>query len=365
NIEAKENYGWTPLHFAAYYDNVQLELAALLVEKGADIEAKTDRDWGDYKKGSIPLDIANVSGKREIADLLSEKKAQGNSGWSPLHYAAKHGKKGLAIFMVENGANIDAKDKDGKTPLDIAVDQKHDDVVEYLKKIKEEREKPAQRKRRHHHGDHPRYYDRSSRKLLATDLSNQPEIAASSGARPSSWINDLFSWAKDSVGGLFSFRAALPRKPESSTMQSLPSVSQHNETAKDNTLSKRYQALKSQGVNFIPSTQTAVNFARRKFDSFVEDKIRNLNSKEKARIRAEVKNAYPEIIESFRRGVEFSGNIGLDDVLEKCKRCFCTNILPNNVSQSESQMLGKTDDKPETRLSNVTVNNQQITGHTK
>lgn len=155
------------------------------------------------------------------------------------------------------------------------------------------------------------------------------------------------------INFIFSFRVALPRKPETSTVQSLPSISQYDETAKgispsgflsvenvaligciaealDNTLSKRYQALKSQGVNFIPSTQTAVNFARREFDSFVEDKIRNLDSKEKARIRTEVKNAYPEIIESFRRGVEFSGNIGLDDVLEKCKKCFCTNILPKD-----------------------------------
>ncbi|WP_264377698.1 ankyrin repeat domain-containing protein [Wolbachia endosymbiont (group B) of Philonthus cognatus] len=52
----------------------------------------------------------------------------------------------------------------------------------------------------------------SSRKLLTEDSGNQPEIAASSGTRPSSWINDLFGWVKSSIGGLLGFRAALPEK---------------------------------------------------------------------------------------------------------------------------------------------------------
>ncbi|WP_353287613.1 ankyrin repeat domain-containing protein [Wolbachia endosymbiont (group B) of Gerris lacustris] len=46
-----------------------------------------------------------------------------------------------------------------------------------------------------------------SRKLLTEDLGNQPEIAASSGTRPSSWINDLFGWAKSSIGGLLSSKS--------------------------------------------------------------------------------------------------------------------------------------------------------------
>ncbi|MFP3022059.1 MAG: latrotoxin-related protein, partial [Wolbachia sp.] len=48
------------------------------------------------------------------------------------------------------------------------------------------------------------------RKPLAIDSSNQPEIAASSSARSSSWINDLVSWVKSSVGGLLS--SALPKE---------------------------------------------------------------------------------------------------------------------------------------------------------
>ncbi|AOV88152.1 hypothetical protein WH35_02200, partial [Wolbachia endosymbiont of Drosophila incompta] len=78
------------------------------------------------------------------------------------------------------------------------------------------------------------------------------------------------------------------------------------------------------------------------FDSFVEGKIRNLDSKEQARIRVELKGAYPEIIASLERGVEFSGNVGLDNVLEKCKKCFCTNILPKDKVSTCLSEIGVT-----------------------
>ncbi|MFP3024824.1 MAG: hypothetical protein ACEY3L_00680, partial [Wolbachia sp.] len=100
--------------------------------------------------------------------------------------------------------------------------------------------------------------------------------------------------------------------------------------ALDNTPSRRYQGLMSKGVEVVPSSRVAVEFALKKFNSFVEDKIRNLESKEQARIHVELKDAYPEIIASLERGVEFSGNVGLDNVLEKCKKCFCINVLPKD-----------------------------------
>ncbi len=97
--------------------------------------------------------------------------------------------------------------------------------------------------------------------------------------------------------------------------------------ALDNTPSKRYQNLRSKGVEVVPNIQTAVNFALNKFKKFVEEKIGGLNTGEQSRIYTELRNVYPEIIASLEREAEYSGNIGLDDVLEKCKKCFCENIL--------------------------------------
>jgi len=40
DVKAKDNDGWTPLHFASKEDNI--EIAKLLIEKGADVGAKVD-----------------------------------------------------------------------------------------------------------------------------------------------------------------------------------------------------------------------------------------------------------------------------------------------------------------------------------
>ena len=182
--------------------------------------------------------------------------------------------------------------------------------------------------------------------------------STSSSARPSSWINSCIFWVKKLA--ISTFESIIPGFPtqyniadknndanvkgdNNNTPQGISAVSLNNflnsenialasciADALDDTPSRRYQDLISKGVEVVPSNRFAVEFALKKFNSFVEDKIRNLKSKEQARIRVELKDAYPEIIASLERGVEFSGNIGLDDVLEKCKECFCTNILPKD-----------------------------------
>ncbi|WP_353283576.1 ankyrin repeat domain-containing protein [Wolbachia endosymbiont (group A) of Pogonocherus hispidulus] len=250
--------------------------------------------------------------------------------------------------LISQGADVDAK-KDGKTPLDIAKEKLRErgkneecsDIVQCLEKLKQKRGEAVQRKRRN---------------LLSELLgsSNQPEIAASSGTRPSSWINNCISWAKKLAASTFSIIPALPsqyniadknnvKSDNKNIPQSTSSVGWNkflnNENialascvadALDNTPSRRYQGLMSKGVEVVPSSRVAVELALKKFNSFVEDKIRNLESKEQARIHVELKDAYPEIIASLERGVEFSGNVGLDNVLEKCKKCFCINVLPKD-----------------------------------
>ncbi|WP_353272555.1 ankyrin repeat domain-containing protein [Wolbachia endosymbiont (group A) of Urophora cardui] len=205
NVNATDKNGWTPLHWAASKGN--LEIAKSLIEKGADINAKNIY-------GKKPIHRAAEKNYETVIELLLSKGANVNdtdkSGWTPLHWASQNGHLDVVKYLVNRGAEVNAKANDGKTPLDIAIEQKHNNVVEYLEKVKEERGEPLQRKRRHHHGDHSRHH--LSRKPLAIDSSNQPEIAASSGTRPSSWINDLFGWVKSSIGGLLGSRAALPEK---------------------------------------------------------------------------------------------------------------------------------------------------------
>jgi ankyrin repeat protein len=53
--------GWTPLHYAAY--NNLSEIAQILLERGADPQAKT-------AEGKTPLDFAREKGNSEVASLL-------------------------------------------------------------------------------------------------------------------------------------------------------------------------------------------------------------------------------------------------------------------------------------------------------
>ncbi|WP_264688716.1 ankyrin repeat domain-containing protein [Wolbachia endosymbiont (group B) of Catoptria pinella] len=263
NINATDMDGQTPLHLAAKHH--RLDVVKYLIEKGANTNAK-DKDEktplelaiqenyadiveffkqtqldkellmaaekGDLEKvrdsiirganvnaqdsqGWTPLFWAIQNNNFNIVELLLDNsadiKVKDNEAWTPLHWAVQLGSLDVVERLVERGADFNASTADGRTPLDIARDKGYDNVVNYLEEeLSKEREKPVRRKRLHHHGDHNSHH--LSRKLRSIDSSNQPEIVASSGARPSSWINDLFGWVKSSIGGLLGSRAALPEK---------------------------------------------------------------------------------------------------------------------------------------------------------
>ncbi|MCJ7454471.1 MAG: ankyrin repeat domain-containing protein, partial [Wolbachia endosymbiont of Homalodisca vitripennis] len=198
SVDTKDSDGWTLLHHTARRG--YLEVAEFLIEKGADINAED-------KYGKKPIQRAAEDNNKNIITLLLSKGVNINdtdrNGRTSLYWATWNGNLDAVKYLVGKDASIQAGDKDGKTALDIARDKGYNDVVNYLEEeLNKEREKPAQRKRRHRHGDHNSHH--LSRKLRSIDSSNQPEIAASSGTRQSSWINGLLGWVKSSIGGLVS-----------------------------------------------------------------------------------------------------------------------------------------------------------------
>jgi ankyrin repeat protein len=50
-----------------------------------------------------------------------------------LHTAAITGQKEIAEILIAHSATVNAKDKEGKTPLHWALDKGHRDVVEVLR----------------------------------------------------------------------------------------------------------------------------------------------------------------------------------------------------------------------------------------
>ena len=58
--------------------------------------------------------------------------------WTPLHNAAEYGQKEIGELLIEKGANVNTRDVDGETPLDVAIHPENsndtDETAELLRK---------------------------------------------------------------------------------------------------------------------------------------------------------------------------------------------------------------------------------------
>jgi len=172
-VQAAGDHGKTGLHWAAEAD--QIEVARVLADAGADIEAKTS--WG-----ASPLDWAATMGSARVAEFLLSRGASGftlitaaalgkqaeveaivesgtdlsphrrrdaprtpNEDWPPdsvhilgdilsdaLYAAARNGHTRVVEYLLARGANINAKGVFGATALHWAAINGHANTVELL-----------------------------------------------------------------------------------------------------------------------------------------------------------------------------------------------------------------------------------------
>jgi ankyrin repeat protein len=140
-----DEYDKTGLHWAAEKDHV--EIARLLLDAGADIEATTS--WGD-----TPLKWAATLGSSNVAELLLERGARGFTltvaaalgklddvkaliGPDPdlsiaLYGAARNGHTEVVEYLLDHGAAIDTRGFFGGTGLHWAAINGHRETVELL-----------------------------------------------------------------------------------------------------------------------------------------------------------------------------------------------------------------------------------------
>jgi ankyrin repeat protein len=102
-----------------------LSLAVMLSVAG---RAFSDPIHSAAEKGDLPKVTALIKGDPNLVS------AKDKMGMTPLHVAAKNDRKDVVEFLLENGADINAKDSNGEfSPLDLALSCYHYmDVVELL-----------------------------------------------------------------------------------------------------------------------------------------------------------------------------------------------------------------------------------------
>ncbi|MHB9147566.1 MAG: ankyrin repeat domain-containing protein [Candidatus Amoebophilus sp.] len=161
DLNAKGNRDYTPLHYACRKGN--LEIVKYLLEQGADIQAKNM--WNDTalhyacEKGNLEvvkylleqgadiqakgngsestsLHFACMNGHLEVVKYLLEQgadtQAKGVYDRTPLHYACEKGDLEVVKYLLEQGADIQAKNKYGRTPLHYACEKGNLEVFKCL-----------------------------------------------------------------------------------------------------------------------------------------------------------------------------------------------------------------------------------------
>jgi len=96
-------------------------------------DKRTDVDLSN-KYGETPLMIASIDGDLTLVKtLVLQKKAMVNHiGWTPLHYACSKGNLEVAQFLVTNGALVDSPSSGNTTPLMMAVQSGNEQLIKLL-----------------------------------------------------------------------------------------------------------------------------------------------------------------------------------------------------------------------------------------
>jgi len=126
----------TPLHFAARYGH--LSVVEYLVNQKVDINAKDNYDNTPLHFAAQGICEYYHGGSLSVVEFLVNRKADINAknrdGWTPLHWAAENDHLSVVKYLVNKNAEINANTNDYDTPLDLAIDKHyHSGIITFLR----------------------------------------------------------------------------------------------------------------------------------------------------------------------------------------------------------------------------------------
>ena len=137
NVDVRDAQNETPLHSAAWYGD--LEMVRVLLNYKADVHARCG-GWtpmhyvSQGHQGSVIPNVFQSLG--DVARLLLEHgadiDAENGHGETPLHVTMEFNNVEVVRVLLEHGANVDAENSQGRTPLHEAAGHNGTEVVRML-----------------------------------------------------------------------------------------------------------------------------------------------------------------------------------------------------------------------------------------
>ncbi len=121
--------GQLPLHWALMHESPKV-VSLLIAFPGIDLEAQN-------ANGERPLMLAALRGRLAWAQALMKAGAsvepqRGTPAWNALHYACSGPDQGVSAWLLDQGADVNARSPNGSTPLMMAVGYGSVDSAELL-----------------------------------------------------------------------------------------------------------------------------------------------------------------------------------------------------------------------------------------
>lgn len=147
-IDVIDNSGTTPLQLFCYCGKDCFDIQKLLIEKGANINAKVSvkneifpgcnvLHFACMKKNNIELIKLLIEKGADINAIISENDDK-YAGYTALHFACRYGDHDLIKYLIEKGANVNQKTSENSgyyhncLPLDILVKNETENICELL-----------------------------------------------------------------------------------------------------------------------------------------------------------------------------------------------------------------------------------------
>jgi hypothetical protein len=140
NVNEDDEDGLPPLYWAMVTGN--LDFVRVLVDAGANLNRQVILGGGTYLHGVIKLHYINIKYVETFKYLVehgADINAQDNGGYTPLHAAIYYGTTEIIKYLISQGARVDIPDNNGVTPTQLAEKSNTTQIREYFQRLKEAR----------------------------------------------------------------------------------------------------------------------------------------------------------------------------------------------------------------------------------